>query len=419
MPELDLETRLGAARTELLDRIETPELTEIRHRATVYRRHRSARRAGVVALALALVGTVVALVQPARGIDRPRPPVAATPTTSIRPEWHGSGLTLLGLTADVSDLPGDLYDVEFVDNDHGYALLAQCPKAGPCELAYATTADSGLTWTRRTPPVTAALAAALPTLVPLGPDTVALLSLNGGAGDWISRDGGRTWALAPAGSGAPVAAVGQGGRLVLAAGGCAAHKVNALGTDGSRWPLAEQPPLDVCWIAPTPAADGSWWVGGVADHGGPATAVSRDGGFSWQRFTFTGPGGAWTKVVPFGSEVYVLVVSGEPGTGPAAVHALYRSTDQGHTFARYGDPAGVATLVGDLVPLLDGRLVAAAPGWRISNPAGADFRDGSPDLPWVGRLQRTDAGWVAYDLFGSGWAAFSPDGSTWHKIHVR
>jgi hypothetical protein len=420
MPELDLETRLGAARTELLDRIQAPELAEIHRRARVHRRRRSTRRAGAAVLGLLLVGTVAALVRPNRA-DEHRPPVAATPTVTIRPEWRGSGLTLLGLTADVSDLPGDLYDVQFVDDQHGYALLAQCPKTGPCELAFATTADSGLTWTRRTPPLTVAPAAALPTLVPLGPETVTVLGHDEGQSGWSSHDGGVTWTPALPANGAKAAAVGGDGRLVLGAGGsgCAAHEVDALGTNGSRWPLVEQPPLDACWIAPTPAADGSWWVGGVADRRSPAAAVSHDGGFSWQRFIFTGPDGSWTKVVPFGSEVYVVVVSGEPGNGPVAVHGLYRSVDQGHTFARYGDPAGVATLDGDLVPLLDGRLVAAAPGWRISNPDGADFRDGSPQLPWVGRLQRTDAGWIAYDLFESGWAAFTPDGTTWHKIHIR
>jgi photosystem II stability/assembly factor-like uncharacterized protein len=419
MPELSLETRLGAARADLLARIETPELAEIRRRATVHRRRRNTVRGGVAVLGLLLVGSIAAVVRPA-GVDRPPPPVGATPTASVRPEWRGSGLTLLGLTADVSDLPGDLYDVQFVDNDHGYALLAQCPKAGACDLAFATTADSGLTWTRRTPPVIAAPAAALPALAPVGPDTVALLGRGAGQNDWISRDGGVTWAATPTANGAPAAAVGGDGRLVLhaGAGGCSAHDVDALGTDGSRRRLVEQPPLDVCWIAPTAAADGSWWVGGVVDRH-PAAAVSHDGGFSWQPVTFTGPAGSWTKVVPFGSEVYIIVVTGEPGTGTAAVRALYRSTDQGHTFARYGDPAGMATLAGDLVPLLDGRLVAAAPGWRISGVDGTDFRDGSPQLPWVGRLQRTDAGWVAYDLFGSGWAAFSPDGATWHKIHVR
>jgi hypothetical protein len=43
----------------------------------------------------------------------------------------------------------------------------------------------------------------------------------------------------------------------------------------------------------------------------------------------------------------------------------------------------------------------------------------APDLLSVRRIARTQAGYVAYDLFGGGWCAFSVDGLNWYKINVK
>ena len=40
-------------------------------------------------------------------------------------------------------------------------------------------------------------------------------------------------------------------------------------------------------------------------------------------------------------------------------------------------------------------------------------------MPWVGRIQRSPGGWVAYNLFDAGWVATSLDGRTWQKINLR
>jgi hypothetical protein len=100
--------------------------------------------------------------------------------------------------------------------------------------------------------------------------------------------------------------------------------------------------------------------------------------------------------------------------------AIYHSVG-GARFAAVPDAGGrPETVAGEPVPLVDGRLlIASRSHWYLSSDDGATFTKAEGNLPWVGRLARTRAGYVAYDLFQSGWAAFSSDGSTWRKFPVR
>jgi hypothetical protein len=332
--------------------------------------------------------------------------VASTPTPD-RPVWQGRGITLLGLTESAAiDLPGKVYDVRFVDTELGYALAANCPDDRPydCALTLAVTEDGGDTWATAPLPTPTASAAAKPTLVPLGRSGLALAGTTK-----ISKDRGRTWGDAPTAS--STAAAGEHLTRVGA-------QVGTWLPDGRRAVLDRQPDLAVRWVVGSPAGD-AWWVGGER-AGGPAVAVSRDGGATWATRTLPGewPAGSWAKVAVQGQVVYALVVGGDPAAAVATVRGLTRSVDSGQTFQRYGDTAGLTTIAGDLVPLLDGRLVAAAPGWRVSDPAGTGFVEPPTGLPWVGRAERNGPGWVAYDLFAAGWTAYSHDGETWQKLRL-
>jgi hypothetical protein len=116
--------------------------------------------------------------------------------------------------------------------------------------------------------------------------------------------------------------------------------------------------------------------------------------------------------------VYASVVSprgGQPSSDTLTLHAVYRSVN-GNPFQRYG-PTETA-IVGDVVPLLDGRLLAAGPMWYLSTD-GAAFKKDTGRLPYVGRFARTPGGWIAYNLFQSGFAAVSRDGVEWHKFTIR
>nr|MDT0658103.1 sialidase family protein [Micromonospora sp. DSM 115978] len=437
MPEVPgdrLDAQLGRARTTLLDGIAQPPLATIRHRAARRRRHR--RAGGVALVALALAATMPAWPWP----DHPAPPPATDPTPTA-PVYADAGITITGLDGtDVPMLPGRIAGVEFVDPTTGYVLSA-CPVARPCPVTVAGTGDGGATWRPvELPADTAGWAA--PELVAFpdgsliayaGPAGGGSLAAPGGgapAGGYLSTDDGRTWRPAVGPDPAPPATPVRAGDLLRLRAGerpCAgALEVWRAGRLPAGQPV-RQPDLDVCWVAPTPAADGAWWVGGVRD-GTPAVAVTRDGGANWQSTILTvGPVDVQVtsvELVGLGRHLYASAL------GPdRTLLAVFHSADGGASFTRTFDgrvagfPAVAPTtaLAGALVPLLDGRLLAtgADQRWYVSADDGRGFARAEGNLPAVGRLARTHAGFVAYELFGAGWAAYSPDGTTWRKLQIN
>jgi hypothetical protein len=418
----DLDKRLVAERDELLGHIHTPELSEIHGRAHRLRRRRRLAAAGSALTMLVAIGTGVALVETGDGGQRPD--VAASTPTSFQSVWQGAGLTLRGLSASLLDVPGDFYDIEFADAERGYALSALCGAGGKaCEVSLAETNDGGHTWVPSPLPADVTLDP-LPRLVTLGDGGRVLV----GASSWFAQDHeGWSTPAEPVPAAPPTIEQLSGvDRLWLrpVPGDCEARPVEAWRWGGVLGRLVHQPPMDVCWVAPAPAADGAWWVGGsvVGTLGRrPAVAVSRDSGRSWTVNPFPSPvAGSWAQVSTVGGDVYASVVSsrgGEPDPQALRLHTVYRSAAR-RPFTQLRGGSG--TVVGDVVPLLDGRLVAAGPRWQVSEVGSADLRStAGSSLPYVGRLERTPGGWVAYDLFDVGWAAYSRDGQTWSKINIR
>jgi len=438
MPDLD--QRLGAARAELLDQIKGPELAEIRARAGALRRRRHGLVAASAAVALlAVVGTGVAVLG-----DGTADPDRGHLGASAPVNYQGRGLSMVPLLHDVLKLPGDLQDVEFVDGSRGYALAADCRGTGDsrCEVALATTGDGGDRWTAVPLPVRAM--AAPPSLLTLGAGNLLLAAETGGQA-WLSRDGGQRWqpsnpsATLPEATRVPENArlwlhggggFGGVGRSPTAGAGCVGRAVEVWSPDGTLARLANQPVnMNVCWVSAVPASDGAWWVGGTVLSAGartPAVAVFRDETRTWDVRPLPpvpGVADAWAQVSVLGLYTFATVVSPPLGGQPSEslrVHAIYRSTTRGGAFAPYGDGPGLGTIVGDLVPLLDGRLVATSPGWMVSSRDGTAFTptQGTDTLLWAGELRRTGAGWIAYDLARVGYAAWSRDGVQWRKIHV-
>jgi hypothetical protein len=413
----DLDNRLVTERTDLVGDIQVPEIGVIHSRARAVRRHR--RMAGA-ATALALLsvvgaGTAVVLNNPAG--RAPEVAASATATTWTRTILRGSGLTFHGLPGPVDDQPGQIYDIQFADDQRGYVLLADCRNEGEeCPLTLLATTDGGNRWVHLQMPSPVASPDALPRLVPFGTEQVGLL-----AGDAAYIRSGANWTSLNAASPPTVGSVPKGGRLWTPGGeGCDPRPLYVWGMAGTLGVLATPPPMQVCRVAGGPG--GAWWVGGYDSAGGrrPAVAVSHDAGRHWQMFRLPAAGGgAWAQVSPLGTEVYASVVSprgGEPYPDEALIlHTVYRSADGG-PFQPYG-PANT-TIVGDLVPLLDGRLLAAGPMWYVSAD-GAPFRNAGGDLPYVGRFARSPGGWIAYDLYQAGYAAVSRDGVEWHKFTLR
>ena len=431
MPDLD--TQLHRGRADLLTTIDQPPLARIRDRARMLRRRRTA---GVAAGLLAVAVAVTLGLRPWAG-DRPPSPPPVADGRPGGPVYGSSGITVTGLTGDaVLQLPGTISDAEFVDADTGY-LLSSCAEADPCPSRLAHTNDGGRTWQTYDLPAVLdhrdgfdliafadgrlATAAGRPAgsgAPPAGATTDA--GSADGPASYGSSDGGQSWQPALRGTG-PSAAARPGDllRLRRAAGRCGgAVEVWRSGLLRIA-PVATRPGIGVCWVSPVAAADGAWWVGGTAGDRA-ALAATPDGGRTWRTIELDAPARdvGSVEVASLGSHSYAVVLGRD-----RSITALFHSADGGRSFTRtrYGSPATPRGLAGTMVPLLDGRLLVAGTDhrWYLSSDDGATFTRAEGSLPAVGRLARTPAGFVAYDLFGGGWVAFSPDGTTWRKLPVN
>jgi hypothetical protein len=408
MPDLDRSLR--AARTDLLDEIRIPELAGVQARAAGIRRRRHGVIAAAAAVVLMAAGTGTALLANRAAPDRHE--VSATTPPAPETGWRGGGLTLEPLTAKVLDLPGDLYDVEFTDRQHGYALAADCATS-PCLISFAYSEDGGDSWEPSAPPQTTAPSGTLPHIVPVA---VAAVVVRYDKAAYFFDAPYRQWSERPAPPGG-VSAVLEGARVWLppGTGACQPGPVQVWRIDGTQARLDSPPAIQGCTVAA--GGPGTWWVGGRS-AGVPAVAVSSDSGRTWSTIPLPAAEGApdaWAQVSTLGNEVYVSVVDMD-ATGSLRLHNVYRG-DGGDSFVPY--PTSVVTLGGEVVPLLDGRLVVGGPEWMVSAGAGRPFVRAGGTMPLVGALRRTPAGWIAYDLFDDGWVAISTDGSTWQKVNLR
>jgi photosystem II stability/assembly factor-like uncharacterized protein len=408
-----LDQRLADGRRHLVDSIEQPPLAQIAGRAATIRRRR--RMAGMGGTLTAVLAVMLFAVQSLQGVA-PSPP-SGRGSAPPPPVWKGLGITLTGLAGTAPDLPGRVVDVEFADTDRGYLLTLDCASA--CRIGFATTVDGGRSWQVRQLPsgVGGASADRPPRLWAAG--TWAVVAGDGPAA-YASTDGGATW-MQVRSKDENVVSMQPGPLLWLDTG---SGQIRAWLPDGEPAILQYQPEMTVRWVSGIRSGDGSWWAGGVDTGGRPALAVSHDGGASWPRVALPDAptGGYEVRVATLGQTVYAAVLGppGPAGTLHREIRAIYRSTDGGANFTRTFSGGVPGTVVGDLVPLVDDRLLLAGSDhhWYVSADGGATFRD-APDLLPVGHFARTPAGYVAYDLLGGGWCAFSADGSNWFKLNVK
>ncbi|MFY1689821.1 WD40/YVTN/BNR-like repeat-containing protein [Plantactinospora sp. WMMB782] len=410
--------RLARSRTVLLDSIEQPPLARIRDRAATRRRRRQTVRVagGAALLSLAAAATMVLQPWTPDGTAPVPPPVAEAPPGG--PVYSGAGITVNGLdTSPVAHVPGTIADVEFVDPDHGY-LLARCGPAEPCPANLARTSDGGASWEYSELPAGST-----------GRQDLELAAFPGGRllvshadGAYASADEGRSWREVGNGTGTGRVTAVRGDLLRAGPGGGRCDldvQVWQPETPRAGSP-ATRPQLDVCWVAPAAGADGAWWVGGFR-NGHAAVAMTRDRGTSWRTVDLPGstPPGGTVEVASLGSQAYAAVRGAD-----RKLLALHHSADGGRTFTRSlseSDGSGLpAGLSGALVPLLDGRLLVTGTDRQLylSVDDGVTFQRAGGNLPPLARLERTVAGYVGYDLFGSGWAAYSADGATWRKLQI-
>ena len=208
---------------------------------------------------------------PGPGSSDTTPSVTATAAPTNAPVYRGDGIKIIGLAPNpVFDLDGEIADVEFTDATTAWwppAATNACPPL-------ASTSDGGLSW--QTVPGSPT-DDGLPDLVAF-PDGRWLLVADGAY--WSSGTGDRLAADHPARAGHP--RPDRAGRAAPA-GQTRSDGVVVWSPDqGPLGPLAMQPTLTVRWVAPAPAGDGAWWVGGVAGSR-PAVAVSHDAGAQLER----------------------------------------------------------------------------------------------------------------------------------------
>lgn len=425
MPSLD--QRLAEARGRLRDEIQQPELARIERRAAVLRRRRRVGLAATSLLVVVAAGTFVTQAWPAAKTAPPTTAASpsATPTSTGTPVTVQSraGITLNGLRVGqpVVELPGDVVDLEFYTPDQGWALADSCP--GPdCGLTLGTTEDGGVTWSV-TPIKIDKTGGGNTDLIALGPQTLLLHWQDGQS--QLSTDGGRSWTTYDHGPGDDNPKLDVNDRLVLRdrQGGsdCPAGSVELWRhTPGASGPTKRQPSIHACWISAVAAADGGWWVGGTTADGHAAAAVTHDAGQSWKSYEFPETGG-WVQISTSGDRTYAAVVARDGAK--VTLRGIYQQKDA--TFTRIwqgGGAAGPRYLAGELVPLLDGRLllVDGEKHWYVSDESGTAFTElGEPEMPAVGRLVRVTSGYVAYDVKVAGYSARSTDGATWAKVQVK
>ncbi|GGM31922.1 hypothetical protein ACFFX1_05665 [Dactylosporangium sucinum] len=393
MPD-QLGTRLRAERDRL--DIDQPPLTAITARAAALRRRRRLAQGGAAAAVAVVIAGVVA-----GGGDEPPPqPAASTDPAGV---WTAENVTVNGLPHLPTDLPGTVRDVEFVDAERGYLLTAECEGGSTCTNRVYATVDGGRTWALR--PVPAELgstgAGSVPVLTVTG-SQVALV-----AGSTVAV--GDSWQL----SSASPATAPLPGTAHLYSRGCG-QPLLAVTPTGLIAPPAQPGGIAVCWTSPVRAGDGSWWVGG-SSAGKAAVSVSRDDGRQWRTTAFEAAGEA--RVAMLGKDVYAMLV--DPATTPARLVGVVSSADGGVSWSAVQPTAGNATIGGEAVPLLDGRLliVDGAGHWLVSEDRGVSWHRLEGLHPTM-RLARTQAGYVAYQM-STIYTAFSVDGSTWQKLDAQ
>jgi hypothetical protein len=329
--------------------------------------------------------------------------------------------------------PAIVYNVEYADTRHGYALWGRCrPNGADCERKLLVSED-GNSWTRRSfdDPRLASPAKLDGRLVSLGGGRLVLSDMA--AGRFRTTDGGRIWQEIPSTPEQMLTSLPPDGILEAACTEsvsdpslCRRRRLMVTLPDtGLRAWLATPPPLGRVWPEPRRTPDGGWWVTGLdRATGNWGVAVSRDDGRSWtvtflpavNRVGFDRITLAWSN-----SAVYALATGLVANVAePRSLLGIFRSADGGSSWEQtwVGDGRQPRSLGGVGVVWQDGSLVVSpadiGPGYK-SVDGGRTF-SAMLDGPRVGVVKKSGGGYVG-ELGGKYFRSL--DGVGWTGVSVR
>jgi hypothetical protein len=420
MPDPDLDQELARLADDVRASVPVPGLDKIvaRHKQRVVRRRMQ-------------IGAVVAVLVVSMAIPLLREQMAPEPRNPAAQPESGT-------------MPKEpfLTGVDFVDDDHGYAIRMICENGdhNKCREEFLATED-GTHWeTRRLPRPDSAPSWAGGRLVALGRDEVTVewsASVSPEESDVHrvrSADGGRTWeqVTVPNLVTATVEDIPDGGKLIptcakLAGGGtqCTERGVAVLlPGSGESALLANRPRLTATAAGSAPMADGRWWmVGRDPTTYKWALAISDDDGRSWTTTVLdfresVDPDG-WS-VASSGDTLYASAIGSRSNTSNGLV-AVFRSTDAGRAWERTWQPVGEQTprrVYGHIVVAEDGTLTINATNAKtyVSRDGGRTFTETEPRHGeyafWVGD------GYIALDVESGRDVDVSEDGVHWRKVKI-
>ena len=336
--------------------------------------------------------------------------------------------------------PPLVYDVDFADERHGFALWGRCTNGRDyrCERKLLVTTD-GAHWAPR--PFALPELAAPPRLsgqvVALGADRVMVTDLDGRTQlRFYSADSGATWRAVPARPVRTVEDIPPDAMLeiqcietVHSMGECRRRRlVITVPETGERVWLAHPPNLIQPVPEPRAADDGSWWVSGKDQAtGGWVVAVSRDAGRTWGVSPVPVPPDLFLESLSStgsGPNRYLVGTGWLPGAmEPKNLVAIFRSTDGGAHWAQTwrGNGNSPRTVGGTAIATADGGLFVPPDdiglGYR-SLDGGVSFAP-APDFPRLNSVRRVRAGYLAVPSgHAPGQYLRSPDGVHWTAFTV-
>ena len=407
MPDLDFTGLERAARSAF-----KPHYPDVVRRAARRRRHARAAGAGalVVAVAAAGGGATVLL-----GGGRPPTPGGTAPPTAV-PSPLPSGSWVRPTTGETAGAPVERQGIMYAgDLDHLYSLLMGCPG---CPARLAASQDGGATWRWHDLPVDGPMAIDV-----VAPRTLVMradpeLNNNPATMEWrTSTDGGATWRER---SLRQVASVPAGWvATYLGDGVFAADPATGDFAMLTSCPVKIRP-----FMQNGLTASAGIWVSGYAKQGGHEVSMianSRDGGATWQTYTFP------DRVV-FGfdhQEWGSLAIATADGQTVYAVGKLsgqlhvYRSTDGGGSWQRTAARADAGDGFLEAAALADGTLMirlTGEDGVRLLRSTDQGESVSPSDLGPGGRAQAMPGGDFEGDedgglwLFtaGGGWRLVAP-----------